>query len=101
MWNDTCKIRINQQIPHYRLNGRSVGFCGKPTSHIWTRSTEETSNSLRYRHLGALIHEGAKAPLCKAHATRLVKSRTSRDFDFWYMLWSVRNGEATLAPVEK
>ena len=100
MWNDTCKIRINQHIPHYRLNGRSTGFCGKKTTAIWTKTTEETSKSLRYRSLGALIHEGAKAPVCKAHENRLRTSRTSRDFEVWYMIWSLGNGEATLRAVE-
>jgi len=100
MWSDTCKIRINQNVPHYRLNGRSTGFCGKKTTDIWTKTEEESSSSLRYRSLGALLHKGAKAPVCKAHANRLRTSRTSADFEVWYMIWTLRQGEAVLEPVK-
>jgi len=95
MWSDNCKISINQHIPNYRLEGRSTGHCGKPASHIWTKTKEETGNSWRVRNTG-LTAVGTQVPVCKRHASVLTKSRTSQDWRVWYMIWTLREGEAVL-----
>jgi hypothetical protein len=97
MWSDNCKISINQHIPNYRLEGRSTGHCGKPASHIWTKTKEETGNSWRVRNTG-LTAVGTQVPVCKRHASVLTKSRTSQDWRVWYMIWTLRQGEAVLEP---
>ena len=99
MWSDKCRIAINQHIPHYRLEGRSTGDCGKPASYIWTKTEEETSKSWRIRNTG-LTAVGSQVPVCKRHAGVIIKSRSSADFRVWYMLWTLSHGEAVLQQVE-
>ena len=95
----TCRILINQHIPNYRLEGRSTGACGKPASHIWTKTTEETGKSWRVRNTG-LTAVGTTVPVCKRHAGVILKSRNSQDYRVWYMLWTLSHGEAVLQQVE-
>jgi hypothetical protein len=97
MWSDKCRIAINQHIPNYRLEGRSTGHCGKPASHIWTKTKEETGNSWRTRNTG-LTAVGTQVPVCKRHAGIVTKSRTSQDWRVWYMIWTLSHDEAVLAP---
>ena len=99
MWSDKCRIAINQHIPNNRLEGRSTGACGKPASHIWTKTTEETGKSWRIRNTG-LTAVGTTRALCKRHAGVVTKSRTSQDFSVWYMIWTLSHGEAVLQQVE-
>ena len=95
----TCRISINQHIPNYRLEGRSTGACGKPASHIWKKTTEETGKSWRVRNTG-LTAVGTTVPVCKRHAGVITKSRNSQDWKVWYMLWTLRQNEAVLEAVE-